>query len=582
MQQQAPATQHTNRDTAKAASEKETGLASEGLSNGLSAAPPAAPSGGGNGTAQRKTAAAGPTESFAKLISQAPQPIQRSAEEEEPLQAKAVAQLASTNNSQAPSFSSTIQRKSNNTGLPDQLKAGVESLSGHSMDDVKVHYGSDKPQQLQAHAYAQGTNIHVAPGQERHLPHEAWHVAQQKQGRVKPTMQLKRMNINADSALEHEADVMGAKAMASGGGESFGKTLQKKSTTTSTTAQLMLSKEDMISLTGPPGSSRGLYAKILNALDEYGKNKNPQKGGAILVKLDGLVREWLTKHGGADGKTFEAGQNTLRGRYLKDLPLEIQAEKAVMDEEAKVALGDKLPSNAIRARNTRAETALAAKTTNAGVGGATAKHKFSVVAYVQHPDYGKFAKERMSMTLKNKMKPVGKKSSKTIKDDAAKKVIEDKEAARTDGGKMTHQEKIEAIRRLNGAGVGHAFVEFQKMAPTGEELTKQTFGFFPAIPAPPKEATPGAVTSPDPHANERTVRRLSFEVPQLKFDAGMTKAIGMMRTPPNYTLIGFNCTVFAKEIAKEVGVSFPENAYLAVPFSGKIWNPNDMYDSIAE
>jgi hypothetical protein len=106
-----------------------------------------------------------------------------------------------------------IQRK-NNTGLPDNLKSGVENLSGYSMDDVKVHYNSDKPAQLQAHAYAQGNQIHIAPGQEKHLPHEAWHVVQQKQGRVKPTKQLKaKVNINDDEELEKEADVMGAKAM---------------------------------------------------------------------------------------------------------------------------------------------------------------------------------------------------------------------------------------------------------------------------------------------------------------------------------------------------------------------------------
>lgn len=76
------------------------------------------------------------------------------------------------------------------TGLPDQLKTGVESLSGHSLDDVKVHYNSPQPAQLNALAYAQGTDIHVAPGQEQHLPHEAWHVAQQKQGRVRPTTEV--------------------------------------------------------------------------------------------------------------------------------------------------------------------------------------------------------------------------------------------------------------------------------------------------------------------------------------------------------------------------------------------------------
>ena len=102
----------------------------------------------------------------------------------------------------------------NTTGLPDELKAGVENLSGHSLDDVRVHYNSAQPAQLQAHAYAQGTDIHVAPGQEQHLPHEAWHVVQQKQGRVRPTMQMKgAVSVNADARLEKEADMMGGKAL---------------------------------------------------------------------------------------------------------------------------------------------------------------------------------------------------------------------------------------------------------------------------------------------------------------------------------------------------------------------------------
>jgi len=103
--------------------------------------------------------------------------------------------------------------KSNNTGLTDNLKSGVEQLSGFDMSDVKVHYNSDKPAQLNAHAFAQGTDIHVGSGQEQHLPHEAWHVAQQKQGRVQATAQLKEdVPINDDPGLEHEADIMGAKA----------------------------------------------------------------------------------------------------------------------------------------------------------------------------------------------------------------------------------------------------------------------------------------------------------------------------------------------------------------------------------
>jgi Domain of unknown function (DUF4157) len=88
--------------------------------------------------------------------------------------------------------SQQLPKKPYNTGLPDQLKSGIESLSGMSMDSVKVHRNSSKPAQINAHAHAQGTDIHLAPGQEKHLPHEAWHVVQQAQGRVRSTMQMKQ------------------------------------------------------------------------------------------------------------------------------------------------------------------------------------------------------------------------------------------------------------------------------------------------------------------------------------------------------------------------------------------------------
>ena len=111
----------------------------------------------------------------------------------------------------------TAQRQARSDGLPSQLKTGIESMSGMSMDHVKVHYNSSQPAQLNAHAFAQGSDIHVAPGQERHLPHEAWHVVQQAQGRVQPTTQMKaEVPVNDDHGLEHEADVMGAQAMSVG------------------------------------------------------------------------------------------------------------------------------------------------------------------------------------------------------------------------------------------------------------------------------------------------------------------------------------------------------------------------------
>ena len=102
----------------------------------------------------------------------------------------------------------------NLTGLPDRLKSNLEALSGLSMDAVRVHYNSSKPAQLHALAYAQGTDIHIGPGQERHLPHEAWHVVQQAQGRVRPTLQMAAgVAVNDDAGLEREADVMGGRAV---------------------------------------------------------------------------------------------------------------------------------------------------------------------------------------------------------------------------------------------------------------------------------------------------------------------------------------------------------------------------------
>ncbi|MDR4518336.1 MAG: DUF4157 domain-containing protein [Nitrosomonas sp.] len=133
--------------------------------------------------------------------------VQRMVEDEEPLQGRFVANPVQ--------FREASADKPNNTGLPDNLKTGIESLSGISMDNVRVHYNSEKPAQLNALAYAQGTDIHVASGQEKHLPHEAWHIVQQAQGRVQPTMQMKEgVPINDDRNLEQEADVMGEKAAA--------------------------------------------------------------------------------------------------------------------------------------------------------------------------------------------------------------------------------------------------------------------------------------------------------------------------------------------------------------------------------
>lgn len=136
-----------------------------------------------------------------------------------------------------------IQRKSGNgTGMPDHLKSGLEELSGMDLSDVNVHYNSSKPAELNALAYAQGTDIHVGPGQEEHLPHEGWHIVQQKQGRVQPTATVEGAAINDDAALEAEADRMGAKALQMKTAPAGSRTRQLKADASASGAQALQRK----------------------------------------------------------------------------------------------------------------------------------------------------------------------------------------------------------------------------------------------------------------------------------------------------------------------------------------------------
>lgn len=109
-----------------------------------------------------------------------------------------------------------VQRaeKTNPTGLPSQLKSDIELLKGTSMDNVKAHYHSDTPTQLQAHADPQHSENNVGHCQQKNFPREAWHVVQKAHGRVMPTKQLKSgVAISDDKSLQYDADVMGQQAM---------------------------------------------------------------------------------------------------------------------------------------------------------------------------------------------------------------------------------------------------------------------------------------------------------------------------------------------------------------------------------
>jgi len=174
------------------------------------------------------------------------------------------------------------------TGLPDQLKSGIENLSGYSMDDVKVHYNSSKPAGLNAHAYAQGTEIHLGAGQERHLPHEAWHVVQQKQGRVRPTLQMKGgVRVNDDAGLEKEADVMGAKAISQNYEAS--PEVKQNSSQNSIIQRVLMTEDKFLEISGSAFSGARKRVSIVDeALNEYQESLSSEPPPSLASKIHGI------------------------------------------------------------------------------------------------------------------------------------------------------------------------------------------------------------------------------------------------------------------------------------------------------
>lgn len=101
-------------------------------------------------------------------------------------------------------------------GMPTDLVSGFSQTTGHDLSDVNVHYNSEKPKDVGALAYAQGNDIHLGAGQEKHLAHEAAHVVQQREGQVKANTEVAGMPVNDNKGLESGADSMGDAAQKAG------------------------------------------------------------------------------------------------------------------------------------------------------------------------------------------------------------------------------------------------------------------------------------------------------------------------------------------------------------------------------
>ena len=88
-------------------------------------------------------------------------------EEEEELQGKFAAQRQPLEDEELMQgkFTAQKQPEENRTGMPDELKASMESTLNTDFSEVRVHPNSSKATEVGALAYTQGTDVHFAPGQ---------------------------------------------------------------------------------------------------------------------------------------------------------------------------------------------------------------------------------------------------------------------------------------------------------------------------------------------------------------------------------------------------------------------------------
>ncbi|MED1916738.1 DUF4157 domain-containing protein [Bacillus thuringiensis] len=102
--------------------------------------------------------------------------------------------------------------------LPDSVQTKMEKAFHTDFSDVQIHPESSVASQIGAVAFAQGNDIHFAPGTyqpetqsgQQLLGHELTHVVQQRQGRVKANVPDASLPINDDPSLEAEADRYGS------------------------------------------------------------------------------------------------------------------------------------------------------------------------------------------------------------------------------------------------------------------------------------------------------------------------------------------------------------------------------------
>lgn len=440
-------------------------------------------------------------------------------------------------------------RRGAGRGLDPAAREGLEPRLGVELDAVRVHHdaaAADLCRDLKAEAFTHGRDIFFAPG--RYAPqtargasllaHEVTHTIQQ-QGLVQRGARAALREGEAPAAIAG-----------------------------------LISRADFVSLAGGErawGWVKGsTYHHLLGAIDSYHAATDDPGREAALDEVIRLGKLWEAGHG------HGAARDVRRSHYIPDLVAEAEAER----NHQPVARGKKAASEYIDSRTQAGDLVAQQAAAAAPVQGR--KYKFMVRAVIEHRLYGRFAQRRAQMVASNTLK-VGryKKSSAHIKTAAAEEVVLADQPELAEEARK--RELRAAAERVSGAGVGHTWVVFQQTDAQDRELDRKSFGLYPAIALgqAPLEARPGDVKHPDGHdAQGGNIRERAWDIGFDTYKQGLQVVSSWMRSPPDYTLTGCNCTYFAKMVAESVGVQLPD-AYFVLPNLSNLWNPNTLHDLLA-
>lgn len=109
----------------------------------------------------------------------------------------------------------------------------------------------------------------------------------------------------------------------------------------------------------------------------------------------------------------------------------------------------------------------------------------------------------------------------------------------------------------NMGSPGHAFI---RLIPKVRNIKKASysFGFCTTGPGKIGGVDEGTVENPDPRAHESAKTEKEYQIPYSGYLKAAAKIRGIMASGRKYSVLGYNCTSFAVEVAKSAGVSIPD------------------------